>query len=502
MLTPRRSTPLLAVAVLSSVALIGLRLSASQDASAGALSPNLVINGTFATGTTAGWSLFASPAGTLESRVSSGVFEWNRMGDSSGQASIFQNTRVAMAVTPLEASFDIGTSANVRQRMSVLLFDGDFSDLSVCVFWLDPAAPMRTYRMRTHPTKPWANASIAFYAGTTAGFATNGGFLRLDNVSLAANPSGSITRTDCVDPTSPPPPGGAESASLVLNGSFNLGMSFWQTYGAMTSAVAGGVFYFVRLPGLPAGVIFQTTGASVRANEFLTARFDLGNSSPVRKRVTVVVHANDFSDFAACTFWLPPGLPRSPHVMRMRATRAWPSGALAGATLSVYGATVGAEVWIELDNVSLTRSPGTAVQGTECVEPIETLASSSMASATSPAATPPAADTAGPASRTPARRAAAPLAIDVSGSPRALAGGTSWVADASAPIDVQASRDGEHWLTVARVAPGADWADVDVDLSAFQGEAVRVRLIYVSPAAASAGWRVISLRIVRPPALY
>jgi len=225
----------------------------------------------------------------------------------------------------------------------------------------------------------------------------------------------------------------------------------------------------------------------VAANEFLTARFDLGNSSPVRKRVTVVVHANDFSDFAACTFWLAPGQPRSPYVMRMRATRAWAAGPLTGATLSVYGATVGAEVWIELDNLGLTRSPGAAIQGTECVEPLET-------------ATLPAADTAGQASRLPASRPAAPSPVDVSGLPNALAGGISWVADASAPIDVQASLDGEHWLTVARVAPGADWAEVDVDLSAFQGEPVRLRVVYVSPAAASAGSRVIRLRIVQPPA--
>ena len=80
------------------------------------------------------------------------------------------------------------------------------------------------------------------------------------------------------------------------------------------------------------------------ANEFLTARLDLGNSSPVRKRVTVVVHANDFSDLAACTFWLPPHQPRLPYVLRMRATRAWGPSPLTTATLSVYG-TGRAGVW-------------------------------------------------------------------------------------------------------------------------------------------------------------
>jgi hypothetical protein len=495
MLTLRRSTPLFAVAALSSIALTGEpRLLAGQAATPAALSSNFVTNGTFATGTTSGWSLFALPAGAMESRVRNGVFEWNRTGDSSSQASISQNTGKPDSATPVEAAFDIGNSANIRQRISVLVFDADFSDLSLCTFWLEPGAPMRTYRMRTHPTKPWANASIAFYAGTAASAAANGGFLRLDNVSLATNASGSDTRTDCVDPTTPPPPGGAESASLILNGNFNLGLSFWQTYGTMTSAVAGGVFFFIRNPGLPAGVIFQTTNAPAAANEFLTARLDLGNSSPVRKRVSVVVHARDFSDLAACTFWLQPGQPRSPYVMRMRATRPWGSSSLTGATLSVYGGTVGAEVWMELDNVSLTRSPGTAIQGTECIEPIETLAASSTASTRPTTGSPSMAAGASPMPRAVVRRT-----IDRNDWPRALAEGASWLADASAPIEVQVSRDGSHWVTVARVPPGDDQTEVVVDLAVAEGEPVLVRVIYV-PASASAGWRIIRLRNAPPPA--
>ncbi len=478
MLTLRRSTPFVAVVALALVVVASQReMLASGAADAAALGPNLLTNGTFAAGTTR-WATFGSPADALEFRVRNGVFEWNRTGDASSQAVVFQNAG-AVPVTPLEASFDLGNSANIRQRVSVVVADADFGDLSLCTFWIEPGAPLRTYRMRSHTNEPWTSATISFYAATTASGAVNGGLLRLDNVSLATNSTGSDTRTDCVDPTTPPPAGGLESGSLVVNGEFNLALNFWQTFGNMTSFVAGGVFNFIRHPGQPAGVILQHTGAGVAPNEFLTARFDLGNSSQVRKRVTAVVHASDFSDLAACPFWLSPGQPRLTYVMRMRATRGWPAGPT-GATVSFYGA-VGSEPWIELDNVRLTRTPGAAIQGTECIEPVVLFGASPAASAETPAD---AARPAGVAGRT--RHA---FATDA-------AGEMTWMADPAAPIDVQVSRDGEHWETLARVPAGEDWTAIELDLRAFDGEPVQIRLIYASVAPASAS-RAISLWIRR-----
>jgi hypothetical protein len=264
-------------------------------------------------------------------------------------------------------------------------------------------------------------------------------------------------------------------------------MAFWQVFGTINGAVAGGVFHFIRNPGLPAGVIFQTTNAAVARNEFLTARFDLGNSSPVRKRVTAVVHAADFSDLAACTFLLQPGQPLSPYVMRMRATRAWAATPTQGATLSLYGSTVGSEVWIQFDNASLTRSPGASIAGTECIEPEEVLASASVAGAMAPART----------DVSTRSRSARPRTADAAAGAGAFGGVTSWMAESSVPVDIQASVDGSHWVTVARVPPGEDWADVEVDFSAFGDGPLRVRLVYMPPGAASSGWRVIGLRIVR-----
>jgi hypothetical protein len=74
---------------------------------------------------------------------SSGVFEFYRTaaGGATNQATIFQETGVAVdAGVPLLAEFDLGNSSTVRKRISVLLLAHDFSDLSVCTFWLAPNA--------------------------------------------------------------------------------------------------------------------------------------------------------------------------------------------------------------------------------------------------------------------------------------------------------------------------------------------------------------------------
>src|SRR5262249_8224468 len=152
------------------------------------------------------------------------------------------------------------------------------------------------------------------------------------------------TRTDCVDPTAPIAAAGAPGPNLLANGNFTSGLGPWFTYGTLTSQISGGVFEFVRPTSAPpAGVVVQNTSASVQAGEVLTATMKLGNSSSARKRVTVLVHAADFSDLAACTFWIPPGQPLSTYTMRSAATKDWSSAA--GASISIYAATIGPETW-------------------------------------------------------------------------------------------------------------------------------------------------------------
>ena len=288
-------------------------------------------NGTFGNGMT-GWTTFATPDQSyIVGGVVNGVFEFYRVPPPPGtinQAVIFQNTGIPVAASSrFQTRFDLGNSSSVRKRISVLVHDSNFNDVAVCTFWLAPGAPMRSYRMYSHAIQTWANATISFYAATPG---QNGGAYRLDNVSLRPDYGLSHERTDCVDPTTPGPPGGNPGSDLIGNGGFGAPLPPWGTFGQITSQIAGGVFEFFRPAGEPAGVILQNTGAGALAGTILTATFDLGNSSAVRKRVTAILHNIDFSDLTACTFWLEPGQALSPYVMRGWATQNWskPSAAI------------------------------------------------------------------------------------------------------------------------------------------------------------------------------
>jgi Zn-dependent metalloprotease len=496
------------------------------------LPTNLIANGDFGAGPAIPppWGPIEFPGGNLQWRINGGVFEWNRLGNSTTQAAIRVETGLAVSGTPLAAQFDLGNSAPIRQRVSVLLLDSDFTDLHVCTFWLEAGAPMATYRMRTHTTKPWVNASIYFYAASThnAGPLLDGGFLRLDNVSVNYNESGSDQRTDCIDPTSPAPPGGAPSVSFIANGDFSAGITAWETFGTITGSVnpATGTFDFIRTPGTPGGVVLQRTGQAVAAGEFLTATFDLGNSSAVRKRVTLLIHPNDFSDLAACTFWLRPGQPLSTYQMKMRATKAWAAGVPTGAVFALYGATTTPEQWIHLDNVSLQRTPGSAISGTECIEPgqaappaftARVLEQTQMAMPAAPQGAP------RPAPRDPPQLSARldfddmpslsewasgvdasgtrllrwRRAVDVDASTAGKLTFVSSVEGGAGSAEVQVSLDGRVWRTLARVPPEEAWTEVQVDLSEFRGHRIYVQFAYTPLLGESAVWRVNNVRVVR-----
>jgi len=463
---------------------------------------DMIRNGDFTNGLSS-WFLFEEPD-IVHNSAAGGEFTYHKKDPTttaSGQAVIFQQTDLSVPVgTPLLATFRIGNLDTVRKRISALVIDSDFSDLSVCTFWLEPGAPMRTYQMKTHPTKPWANASIYFYA------ASNGtGDYRLDDVSLMFDAGGSSTRTDCLDPTAPPA-GGSAGSNLLTNGDFsNPTLPPWGPFFDITHQVVGGVFEFIRpgSPGVPAGGILQPTAQAMTPNQILTSSFQLGNSSSVRKRVTILLHDLDFSDLSACTFWLAPGQPLSTYTMRSFATKAWTN-----ATLSVYAATTGTEPWMRLDNVTFQRS-ATAVLGTECIEPtvlgmeaeggaatpgLKTRGSTSPIVGWSPGSSDPGSSWRVEAWTDGRAVLQSPEPIDLRDASSAHLQFGSWLSSHSGHSghsghassgEVQVSLDGVTWQSISTVPRTEGWTTVEVDLSAFAGQVIYLRFVFdaiVAPA--------------------
>lgn len=325
-------------------------------------------NGSFADGALH-WLSFATPDPSyLTMDATGGLLQFYRSAPPAGttnQAVVFQETGMPLGTrAPVQASFLLGNTDTVRKRISVLLHDSNFSDLSVCTFWLAPGAPLASYVMRTHTTRAWTNATISFYAASANAPGNISGFYLVDDVAIQVVPGQSTSRTECEDPTAPSTTWGSVGPEMLGNGDFSSGsLAPWNLFGQIAGNVQNGVFEFIKLAGPPAGVVFQITSQPVDQGEVLTATFELGNSSPVRKRVTAILHDSSFSDLSACTFWLDPGQPLTPFTYRTFVTEPWTS-----ATLSIYPATTGPDTWIRLDNASLRRTPSAATVGTECAE--------------------------------------------------------------------------------------------------------------------------------------
>ncbi len=321
--------------------------------------PNMIRNGEFNDGMMH-WSVFDA----ITWQITGGVFEFfrNTVGES---AVVFQDTGIPTGLNEtLYVQLDLGNSSAVRKRVTVLVHNPDFSDLQICSFWLPPNATMATHRMYLATKRSWASTVLSIYGNPNDGI----GWIRVDNVSMYNMPGPGLTETLCVDPRVPAPPGGADSANLVSNGTFTGTLSPWGTFGAIVARVQANVAEIYRSSGTPAGSLLQNTSASAPAGMPMEVMLDLGNSSTLRQRVTVLIHATNFSDLQACVFWLEPGTPLQTHLIRTYSTAPW-----AGVSISVYPSPPTTLGWIRLDNVSVMTKPTMSVVGVECYMPGSTV---------------------------------------------------------------------------------------------------------------------------------
>ena len=441
----------------------------------------MIQNGRFLNGFS-NWTQFATPdMSYISAQVNAnGNFSFARVPPppgTSNQAVVFQNTGVAVPTgTNLVATFLVGNDAPVRKRISVLIHDSDFSDLSVCTFWLPPlGSDLIPYVVRTRTTKAWTNATIAYYAASPSSPA---GMYLLDDVSMQMQAGPLVPRTDCVDMLVPPATGEPDGPELLGNGNFESPtLAPWGTFGNIQSQVVNGVFEFIKLPGLPAGVVLQATAQAIPVGRVITASFQLGNSSGVRKRVTALLHDNDFTDLSGCTFWLEPGQALSTYVYRAYTTKPWTN-----ATLSIYPASASPDQWIRLDNVSLRTTPTALIAGTDCIEPGGEAWSPGTASSTGTGSggsgrvgTPNSEWTALETTTSRMLQRAEPF--DLTGARAAKLRVDSWLLGNAARGAVQVSTNGVDWITIHTVDPSDRWTPIEIDLRDFIGDKVLVRFV-------------------------
>jgi hypothetical protein len=495
---PGRFLPVVTLTALLLIAQSSLTLDAAPQSRLPAPDPgvslidtppyvNLLDNGDFSNGLTS-WIPFATPdMDHIQARVTNGVLEFYKEPQHDGranQAVIFQWTnRPLRAGAPVVAAFDLGNSSSVRKRVAVLIHEDEFSDLYACTFWLAPNAPMRRYTMRTHTNRDWHNPTIAFYAATSG---SGGGFYEVDNVTMMYDPLSLSHGTSCEDPLTPTPRQEPDGPNLLVNSGFLNGLEPWAIFHKLTWQLTGHVFEFIWLQDAPpfgddwhpipefepAPVIIQRTGTPITAGEILTATLDLGNSSPARKRVSVLLHQYDFADLAACSFWLEPGTPLQTYTMRIATTMDW-----SDAAFSVYAATRGPDTWIQFDNAELRSTPSIPTVGIECFEPklpapveaeLQALPAGHGAGDRPRRAAP-----AGPRAPGSAGIQTVPQADQfILNSPHV----SYLVPPHSRVLAIEVSEDGDIWETVLIAEPSEDWRVISIDLSGTTGRRIYVRV--------------------------
>jgi len=161
--------------------------------------------------------------------------------------------------------------------------------------------------------------------------------------------------------------GGVYGANLIENGTFDAPIgsadSNWGVFPPeFVSQIMGGVFEFYS--PVAGGVVLQRSGDPLAAGTGVEVSFDLGNSSGVRKRATVIAWDSTFADLRVCTFWLPPSTALRAYRMQFRTTQAW-----ANAQLSFYASTVDSDSAYRLDNVVMRTDSSVTQDVMRCTDP-------------------------------------------------------------------------------------------------------------------------------------
>lgn len=310
---------------------------------------NLVTNGTFAGGESA-WYFY----GDATHSVSSGALNLTRNLNGALPSTVYQNLNVPVnANSPMEVTLQLGNSSSEPKQAQVFLHNTDWSNIIACTFTIPGNTALSSYSLRGRTSAAWSQPYLNIFVEAADGAPA----LLIDNINAAYRPSLNPQGTECGSPATP------SNTNLVVNGSFNSGISAWGTFGALTHSVSSGVLNMTRNLNAPElATIYQDIYTPAVSNAPFEVSLQLGNSSGVAKQMIVYLHNSNWSDILACTFNVPAGAALDTYVMRGRTAMAWST-----MYLNLYVEPADGVAALLVDNVNVQYKPSINPVGTECV---------------------------------------------------------------------------------------------------------------------------------------
>lgn len=323
---------------------------------------------------------------------------WIATGATDAKIRIWNATTLALTSTLIDHSgmFREGTWRYDSQRLATIADDlvwltddiSSMTDRAIRVW--NMSTGQVSYRVLTGVEElthlQWSPEGGRIASGSHRGWlkiwnAQTGALMESINVggaitALAWRPDGSQIAVATVNPDgrggssqiiNPPP--SPTTPNVVTNGNFDTNTNGWSSFATPNASDVqmqwnAGILQFRRLTSATSAAVLQNTGINLTGGTRFEARFDVGNTSGVRKRVVVVLHDAAFSDQQSCVFWLAPSAPLRTYFVQSINNVTW-----SPAYVSFYEGTSDGNGWIQIDNVSLRQQPQLNDLQTLCIDP-------------------------------------------------------------------------------------------------------------------------------------
>lgn len=262
---------------------------------------------------------------------------------------------IVPADAPLELVLQLGNTASVEQNVRLVLtgLNPGLSSLN-CTVTVPANAALQRYVFRAPSNAEWEGLRVAISLLTDV----TDGALQVDNVSLQYKPDLNVTSVQCLE--APP-----ANVDLLTNGSFDAGFDTWDATGLDTAVAASVLELNQSTLGTP-GTLTNDIGTLGTQGEVYVAEFSIANPGTSDKAIQLAVRGTTSDaedDWAICPS--PLVVPAATNFLTY--TLSGPIGADWDETqLALTLQTDDGVAPLQIDTVTLTYRPDSALTATEC----------------------------------------------------------------------------------------------------------------------------------------